>query len=165
MPFSAARVAIKSSAPSTVSRKSSGWLFNFHFARFDFGKVQNVVDDGQERITAAADNVGIFALFVVELGIHEQAAHADDRVHGRANFMAHGGEERALGVVGLFGFALGALRLVKEPRVLNCNGRLPSKTDGEIEIVLGKDAMLALAAPHRQHADHLVAEFERHERE
>ena len=36
----------------------------------------------------------------VELGVEQQVGHADDAVHGRADLMAHVGEELALGPVG-----------------------------------------------------------------
>ena len=50
-----------------------------------------------------ADRVGVVALLGVELRVEQQAAHADDRVHRRADLVAHRGEERALGLVGLLG--------------------------------------------------------------
>ena len=58
-----------------------------------------------------ADGVGVVALLVVERRVEQQAAHADHRVHRRADLVAHGGQERALGLVGGFGRGARLLRL------------------------------------------------------
>ena len=51
----------------------------------------------------------------VELGVQQQAGHADDGVHRRADLVAHVGQEGALGPRGGFGFcALGLLRLFEQ---------------------------------------------------
>jgi len=59
------------------------------------------------RVIADLDGVDAVALHLVELGVGEDAGHADDAVHGGADFVAHDGEEFALG-------ALGGLRLAGE---------------------------------------------------
>ena len=46
------------------------------------------------------DGLGKFALLDRQLGIEEEAGHADDAVHGRADLVAHVGEELALGAGG-----------------------------------------------------------------
>ena len=43
-------------------------------------------------------DVGELALLVVERRVEQQVGHADDRVHRRADLMAHRGEEGALGL-------------------------------------------------------------------
>ena len=45
----------------------------------------------------------ILALLGVEVGIERQLGHAEDAVHGRADFVAHVGQEIALGLVGGYG--------------------------------------------------------------
>ena len=47
--------------------------FKDQFAGFDFGKIQNVVDDRQQRFGAVADGLGEFALLVGQIGIEQQA--------------------------------------------------------------------------------------------
>ena len=59
-----------------------------------------------------ADRLGVLALLVVELGVGQEAAHADDRVHRRADLVAHRGQEGALGLVG----GLGRLTRLAPPR-------------------------------------------------
>ena len=63
------------------------------FARFDLREIQDVVDDGQERVPRPADDLCIFTLFRGEFCVEQQTRHADDAVHGGANFMAHVGNE------------------------------------------------------------------------
>ena len=36
-------------------------------------------------------------------GVAEEAGHAEDAVHGRANFVAHGGQEHGFGFAGAVG--------------------------------------------------------------
>ncbi len=43
-----------------------------------------------------------------------QFEHADQGIHRRADFMAHGRQERGLGAVGIVGGVLGLLQLAKQ---------------------------------------------------
>ncbi len=74
-----------------------------HPPGLDLREVEDVVDDRQERVAGIADGRGVVVLLGVELGVEQQAAHADDRVHRRADLVAHRREERALRLVGGFG--------------------------------------------------------------
>ena len=76
-------------------------VFQLQFAGFDLGEVEDVVDDGQQRVGAAAGGLDIIALLVGQLGVQQQRGHADDAVHGRADFVAHVGQELGLGEGGL----------------------------------------------------------------
>ena len=58
-----------------------------------------------EGFAAAPDDLREFALARLEFGIEQNAGHADDGVERRADFVAHGGEEGALGLVRLLGEA------------------------------------------------------------
>ena len=44
-------------------------VFQFEFAGFDFGEVEDVVDDGQEGVGAGAGAVHVFALFIGQFGV------------------------------------------------------------------------------------------------
>jgi hypothetical protein len=72
----------------------------FEAAGFDAGEVEDIVDDGEEAFGAGAGGFGEIALAVVEGGILEEVEHTDDAVEWGADFVAHGGEEVAFGVVG-----------------------------------------------------------------
>ena len=93
------------------SRRSKGCVLQVQLAGLDLGEVEDVVDDRQQRVAAGADDLGELALLGAELGVEQQAAHADDAVHGRADLVAHGGQEGALGLVGGLGLLAGALQL------------------------------------------------------
>jgi len=67
--------------------------FYVQLARFNLGKIQNVVDDREEAFGAQAGAFCIFVLVPIQRGIEQQVDHAKDAVHGRADLMAHGGEK------------------------------------------------------------------------
>ncbi len=74
--------------------------FQLHLAGLDFGKVQDVVDDGQQGIGAVADSLGEFSLLRSQAGVQQQAGHADHAVHRRANLVAHVSQKGALSLIG-----------------------------------------------------------------
>ena len=95
-----------------------------HAPGFDLGEVQDVVDDRQQRVTTVSDGRGKVALVVGELRVEQQAAHADHRVHRRADFVTHRRQERALRLVGGLGSGARFLRLAEHVRVLDRDHRL-----------------------------------------
>ena len=82
--------------------------FKFHLLRFNFGKIEDIVDQAQQIFAARTGQFGILALLVVQAGIQEQSIHADDPVEGGPNFVAHIGQKftfrlvRRLGRIGQF---------------------------------------------------------------
>ena len=62
-------------------------------ASLDFGEIQDVVDDREQGFTGRADDLGVLALLGREAGVEQQAGHADDAVHGGADFVAHVGQK------------------------------------------------------------------------
>ena len=71
-----------------------------HLAGLDLGEVEDVVEDGQQRLAARPDRLGVSPLFLVERRIEEEAGHADHAVHRGPDFVAHVGQELALRGVG-----------------------------------------------------------------
>ena len=86
--------------------------FHAQLARFNLGEVEDVVDDAQQVFASAVDFFNVVALLFIQRGLQRQVAHADDGVHGRANFVAHVGQEVALGFGGVFCRLLGAQHLL-----------------------------------------------------
>jgi hypothetical protein len=78
-------------------------------AGLDLGEVEDVVDDGKERLAAEEESVDEILLFVGERGAEEKMSHSDDAVERGADLVAHVGEEDALGLVGGLGGLLGDL--------------------------------------------------------
>ena len=77
----------------------------------DLREVEDVVDDGQERVAALADDLRVLALLVGQRGVQEQPAHPDHGVHRRPDLVAHRRQERALGLVGRLGLPAGLEQL------------------------------------------------------
>ena len=63
----------------------------------DPGEVEDIVDDGQERVGTRFDGGQVVALAIVEAGLFEQLDHAHDAVHRGADLVAHVGQKGALG--------------------------------------------------------------------
>ncbi len=85
--------------------------FQFEHAGFNLGKIENVVDQGQQMLAGIQNFLDIVALLEVEFGFERQMRHADDAIHRGANFMAHVGKEFALGAVSCLGLLFGDLQL------------------------------------------------------
>ena len=49
-----------------------GMMLQLELAGFDLGEVEDVVDDGQQRVGAAAGGLDIIALFVRQFGVQQQ---------------------------------------------------------------------------------------------
>ena len=74
-----------------------------HLARFNAGKVENVIDNMQQRLGRAHHQREVFPLLRVELGVQTELGHAQDTVHRGADLMAHVGEKGAFRLVCLAG--------------------------------------------------------------
>ena len=72
------------------------------FPRLDLREVQDVVDDGHERVTGRFDDPEILPLFRRELAVQHEIGHPDDAIHRRPNLVTHVRQELALGLVGGF---------------------------------------------------------------
>ena len=95
-----------------------------HPPRLDLTEVQHVVDDGQQGVPARADDLRVVALLLGQLGVQQEAAHPDHRVHGGPDLVTHRGEERALGLVGALGIAPCGHEIAEEAGVLDGQHRL-----------------------------------------
>src|SRR5436190_301879 len=76
-------------------------LLELDAAGLDLREVEDVVDDPEQSLATAGDHRRVVALLGIEPGPLEQPAHADDRVHRRADLVAHRSQERALRLVRL----------------------------------------------------------------
>ena len=72
-------------------------------AGFDLGKIEDVVDDRQQRLGGRFDGAKVMPLFGVERRIEGQFGHPDDAVHRRPNFVAHVGQKGATRLADGFG--------------------------------------------------------------
>ena len=88
-------------------RQWHGHIFKTEFVRLDFGEVEDVFNDIQQRKGRFADDIDGFDLLSVQIALPQQFDHADHPIHWGANLVAHGRQERRLGAIGLFGLGLG----------------------------------------------------------
>ena len=85
--------------------------FELQLAGFDFGEIQNVVNDPQQMAARCLHCFRPDPLLRPQLAVHQQLVHAQHAVHRGADFMAHGRQEFALGLAcGFCGF-FGLLQL------------------------------------------------------
>ena len=77
--------------------------FQLETPGLDLGKVQDVVDDGQQGLAGTVHGGRKPALGVGQVGVEQQLGHAQHPVHGGADLVAHVGEELGLGGVGGLG--------------------------------------------------------------
>ncbi len=83
-----------------------------------------------------ADGGGEVALLVGERGVEQQAAHADHRVHRRADLVAHRGQERALRLVGRLRRGARVLRLLEQAGVLDGDHALVGEGLQQVDVLL-----------------------------
>ena len=84
-----------------------------HPSGFDFGKVQEIVDQLKQVSGGLPGDSQAIDLFVGEFCGQGQVDHAHDAVEGRADFMTHVGQEEALGPVGRKGRFPGLFQVVR----------------------------------------------------
>ena len=92
------------------------WLFDkLRLARIQPRKIEDIVDQRQKMRAAFVNVTDIFDIFGMPQGAEQGALHefgkADDRVQGRAQFMAHGRQEGGFCFIGGIGVLKGLIQL------------------------------------------------------
>ena len=82
----------------------------------DLRHVEDVVDDRQQRLGGLSGRADVVALLSREPGVEREVRHADDRVHRRADLVAHVRQELAFGHRRLLGALACDLELLDELR-------------------------------------------------
>ena len=72
--------------------------FELEVLRFDLRVVEDVVEDGEQRLGRGAHQLQRASLLYAELRVEHELDEPEHRVHRRADLVAHVGEERAPGV-------------------------------------------------------------------
>ena len=86
--------------------------------RFNARQIEHLIHGGQQQFTAAPRGFRIGVLFGIKCCIKQQGNRAHHAIHGRADFMAHEGQEIAFLRIGAFRRAAGAFRIAGE--LLTC---------------------------------------------
>ncbi len=79
--------------------------FDLELPRLDLGKVEDPVDQIQQRPPRGFDEVQVMSLVLVEVRHPQKLHHAKDPVHGRTDLVAHVGDKFRLGTAGRDGGA------------------------------------------------------------
>ena len=87
------------------------YVLDDQFVRLDFREVENIVDDAEQRGARTMDFGDIVALLGRQFSFQAEMRQANDGIHGRPDFMAHVGQEHALGLGRRLGFFPGGLHL------------------------------------------------------
>ena len=105
-PCRAARMASISATSSSRPRRSKASVSSSSLPAsiFEKSRMSLMIAAATRRCVATVSSVA--ALLVVRSRVQQQARHADHAVHGRADLMAHVGQELALGPVGRLGCLL-----------------------------------------------------------
>ena len=113
MPASRARSAIRSQQVPMTGAGRERLRRDLEIAALDLRHVENAVDHREQVMSGLADQRRVFvAARLVELHhllVREHLGEPDDRVERRAQLVAHGGKEAALGGVGALGILARAL--------------------------------------------------------
>ena len=110
---------MSSAALDAARRRSKAAALQLEPPGLDLGEVEDVVDDAQQRVAARADDLGELALLGGQLGVEQQAGHADDGVHRRADLVAHRREEGALRLCRRLGLLARAFELAEVARLVD----------------------------------------------
>src|SRR5712692_5515704 len=108
----AAGIATQGGRDGRVDPRQELDVLELHPARFDLGEVEDLVENAQERAARAADRLRVLALLGGEGRVEEEPGHSQHTVHGRADLVAHHGQEIALGAGRLLRGDPGAMNLV-----------------------------------------------------
>jgi hypothetical protein len=113
-----------------------GDMLQRQLSRLDLRQIEHVVDHGQQRFAGVPDNRQELMLLRGQWGVEQQFAHADHRVQRRADFVAHIGQETALGLVGRFGRFLGRLQCFGRQLLFGDVTRQPERADNPPVLVV-----------------------------
>jgi hypothetical protein len=81
-------------------------LFELHRALFQLGGVEDLVEQAQQRTAGAAHGIQVAALVGIQFAVQQHVGEAEDRIHRRADLVAHVGHEAGARGGGLLGFFL-----------------------------------------------------------
>ena len=93
--------------------------FQFQLPGLDLGKVQDVIDDPEQRFARTMDRLGEASRLLPEFGVEQELGHAEDAVHRCSNFVAHVRQKLAFQFAGLFRTNLLAHELLGIPPFRN----------------------------------------------
>jgi hypothetical protein len=64
-------------------------VFDLQLPGFNLREVEDVADDGQQRLPRVAHGLGVVALAGIQVGVEQELGHAENPVHRRTELVAH----------------------------------------------------------------------------
>ena len=95
-------------------------VFELNFLGFKFRKIENVIDEVNERLSARPHDLDEFFLFARERSFDEKACRSDNAVHRSSDLRAHVGKEVRFGFLCDFRLLLCNLNLLDRLLDLRC---------------------------------------------
>src|SRR6516225_1498630 len=77
-------------------------LVEFELPCLDLREIEQVIDQREQGIRGVLNRAQVFALLAGERSAQRKLGHSDNRIHRRANLVAHVGEELVLGFCRFF---------------------------------------------------------------
>jgi len=96
------------------------------FISLNLGKINDIIDDHQQRFARTFDRIDKQALFIVQIGFSQQISYAHNPIHGGSDFMAHIRQKCGFGAIGGLGMDLCGLQLLF---VIHTFGDIQRQTD------------------------------------
>ena len=75
---------------------------DFHFSGFDFGYVQDIVDQGKQKFAGSLDIPGVLRHFLGNIAPQCDFVQPDNCIDGRSNLVAHAGKEMVFRLIEFF---------------------------------------------------------------
>ena len=82
-------------------------LLELQLVGVDLREIQDVVEDAQQIARRRMGDADVLVRLRRQVGLESQTVHVDDRVHGRADLVAHHRQERSLRSIRLHGLLAG----------------------------------------------------------
>ena len=117
-------------------------LLQLQAAGIDPGKIEDVVDDGQQQLAGAFDTAHVIHVARLERALLQQVRQADHAIERRADLVAHVGQEVGAGLGQCFGRLAGAF---------------PGAAEGTLAVVVEGQAVAQRFQAEQQAADFIVA--------
>ena len=102
-------------------------LLQLKLTGLDLGKIQNAVDDCQQRLAACTDGLDKIALLVGQVGFQQQIGHPQHAADRRPNLVAHMREQLRFRPIS-------RVQLLEQPRVVNRQRHATSQIFGQRQI-------------------------------
>ena len=131
-------------------------LLQLKLGSLDLGQIEDVVDEVQQVVAGAAEDLDILVLLGRQRGLGQEVGDPHDGVHRRADFVTHARQEIGLGAIGAFGHGAGELEFHLDALAF---GHVAGGSEHALQLaiaiekgrgIVGHHRLLAIAGARRQ---------------